>query len=238
MIYWNTPSHPLPAPTQNYSGTNQNATLTTQMESGHRRQRRRFGRERFTVDVQWTLTGPEYRQFQTFFRDELYGGTAWFYMLMPDDATGSAVLSRVRFLNGSYRYGYSPVDNWQISATIEKEVDSLYADPEPDLMPLLYQRVQTITADYTLQFTDLNSLIMVEVDVGETVTITLPANAGFSDKFSCAITKTGLGEVVFAGEGGVVAESVNNYLRIFQRFTPVTVAYTGVNRFILMGSLY
>lgn len=238
MIYWNTPEHPFPAPSQNYGGTNQNATITTTMESGHRRQRRRFGRERFTVDVQWSMPGSQYRQFQTFFRDELYGGTAWFHMLMPDDATGDAVMTRVRFLNGTYRYSYSPVDQWQISATIEKEVVSAYAEPDPDLMPLLYQRVQNKTEDFTLAFTDLNSLILVTVAEGEEVVVTLPANAGFSDKFSCAITKIGAGTVRFTGEPGVVVDSVEGYLRVFQQYTPVTCTYIGTNRFLVMGSLY
>lgn len=219
------------------SGDTASPVIRTQMDSGYTRQRSRFGSQVKTRQLSWVFTEAEFATFKEFFRDTLQGGTLWFNMVYPD-GEGGFTSREVRFVGGRFTEQYVPFMQWQVGASIEEQVQQVITFPEPDIMPLLYQRVQEKTENYTLQFTDLNSLITANPGEGEEIIITLPLNAGFTTKFSCGVVNIGLGAVRFAGETGVVADSVNGYLRVFQRFTPVTITYIGVNRFLLMGSLY
>ena len=229
----------LPAPEQDLNGQFNYDTVFTQMDTGRRRARRRSGARQETMNLSWLFTDAEYKIFRDFVDDDLQGASGWFDIMVPDGTgLGTFVEKTVRFAESRFTYGYKQHMHWRVSVPVEVFTEQTETPVDPDLMPLLYQRVQEKTDDYTLQFTDLNSLITANPGSGETLIITLPANAGFSDKFSCGIVNIGLGEVHFVAAVGVVLDSVGGLVRIFQRFTPTTVTYIGTNRFLVMGSLY
>lgn len=229
----------LPAPEQDLNGQFNYNTIYTQMDTGRRRARRRSGARQETMNLSWLFTEVEYATFREFVDDDLQGGSEWFDIMVPDGTgSGTLVEKTVRFSEARFTYGYKSHMNWRVTAPVEVFTEQTETPVDPDLMPLLYQRVQEKTDNYTLQFTDLNSLITANPGAGETLVITLPLNAGFSDKFSCGVVNIGLGEVHFVAESSVVLDSVGGFTRIFQRFTPTTVTYIGTNRFLVMGSLY
>ena len=236
-ITWPTDPY-LPLPMQGFSGTRRKQVLVTQMDSGRRRQRLRCGALEQMFKASWTFTQSQYEAFQEFFDDDLYGGTLEFILPLPRGNSGEYINTAVRFLGGEYDFQILAGGHTSVSARLDQMPGEYETITDPDLMPLLYQRYQEITDDYTIQFTDLNSVLGANPGAGETIIITLPLNAGFSDKFSCGIVNVGQGQVHFVAEPGVLMDSFEGYYRIFGRYTPVTCTYIGVNRFLLMGSLY
>jgi hypothetical protein len=235
MIVW--PST-LPKPNQNLSGDVRSQVVRTQMESGRTRQFSRFGNQEKGDNLTWTFTDAQFVEFQTFFRDTLAGGTFWFELPYPDGA-GGFTTQTVRFVGGTFSRSYLAHLHWQVSAAIEQDIEEVETYVEPDIMPMRYQRVIEFTgANLVLDYIEhQNALIRMNSAVVDQ-TVTLPANAGFTDKFSCVISRIGLADVEFDGETDVILDSYNDYTRIFSTKTAVAVHYVGTNRFQIFGDLY
>lgn len=229
------PDWPLGNPSSNLSGESVGQGQRTTMESGRVRQRDRFGTRTEVYSVSWLLTVAEYEAFLAFVAT-IDNGFSWFMLPLPESELLTPV--QVRFINGTWSKSYVDFMHWRISAQVEAIVSQGPTTQEIDIMPLLLQEVIEQTESFTLSMTHQNKFLRCNPGEGETITVTLPANANFTDAFSCGLSNIGLGQVVFAGAGGVVLDSVDSATRIFRRFTPVTVTYVGANRFQAMGSLY
>ncbi len=229
----------IPLPQTNLAGKAGTVVARTEMDSGRVRQRDRFGVSLETYNAKWLFLGSEFEAFKAFFADDITNGLDWFNLPFPgEDGSGDLVTKVVRIVGAVYSKVYVPVNQWEVSLSLEVQVAQSIPDPELDIMPLLRQDVIEVTENMTLSMANQNKFFCVIVPEGETITITLPVNAGFTSVFSCGFTKEGLGEVIFAGQPGVVVDSPEGALRIFRTNTPVTVTYRAANRFKVMGSLY
>jgi hypothetical protein len=226
----------LPAPRVEFTGSVLPSVVRTEMDSGRSRQRQRFSARQEQYNFEFIFTNEGYEEFIEFYENEIAQGAAFFNL--PILTPAGLEVKEMRIISGVYDFRPFPPDHWIASMRMERGIAPGYIETPVDIMPLLLQRVITRSTNFTLAPEDINALIRVNVGIGETIQITLPANAGFTDAFSCGITKIGLGNVEFVGELGVVLDSVDSFVRIFRTYTPVTVTYVDVNHFQAMGSLY
>lgn len=230
------PDWPLGNPSATLSGESRGQGQRTQFESGRVRQRDRFGTRVETYSVNWLFDATEYAAFKEFVANEIENGFAWFMLALPETEAVEPV--QVRFVNGDWQKQYVNFMHWRVSAQVEAIVQQGPTTQEIDVMPLLLQEVLEFTESFTLSMAHQNKFLRCNPGEGETIYVTLPANANFTDAFSCGVTNAGTGAVEFVGETGVVLDSMDGLKRIFRRYTPVTVAYVDANRFQAMGSLF
>lgn len=108
----------LPAPTNAIPADNDSALVSTEMDSGRKRRRRRFTRELRTYKVSWELDDFQYGMFQAWFSNKISGGADEFTIALPTGGEGLKVVTAA-FANGKYSQSQRPVFNWTISATLE-----------------------------------------------------------------------------------------------------------------------
>lgn len=224
----------LPLPSAGLTGENLASVVRTEMESGRVRQRARFGTSADSYSVEWLFLPGEYAEFLEFYNATLKNGVLYFNLPLPETEDLAPV--PVRFVGGQLSKTYVPHMQWRVSGKVEREIVQEIPDPEIDIMPLIQTRTVEVTEDFTLSMLYQNALI--RVNSSDPVTITLPANANFTDVFNCIVTRIGTGSVEFAGQGGVIVDSTEDRVRIFSMDSGVSVHYVASNRFQLIGDLY
>ncbi len=107
----------LPACTPDFSQKVRTTFSRTQMECGLSRQRPREIENQRRQSVTWDFDADEFAEFQTFFRDDIANGTAWFNMTLP--IAGYMESKAVRFVGGTYDAKHSAILYATVSATLE-----------------------------------------------------------------------------------------------------------------------
>lgn len=64
----------------NYSFTPQSAVVRTEVDAGFARVRRRFTQTPTEINVTWNFTRTQLGIFEKFFENDIYDGSAWFYI--------------------------------------------------------------------------------------------------------------------------------------------------------------
>lgn len=70
--------------------------IRTEMETGLPRVRRRFLASPAEFDVRWKFSLAELGIFEKFYREELFDGTAWFYIKLVNGAGETTYLARFK----------------------------------------------------------------------------------------------------------------------------------------------
>jgi hypothetical protein len=107
----------LPLPSSRLGGTTVAPVLSTPMESGRVRQRRRFSGIRRVWSVTWDFSLLEYEAFLAFFNHEIDAGTTYFNLTLPIDS--ELTPQAVRFQGGSFSDQYAIFDRMTVSASLE-----------------------------------------------------------------------------------------------------------------------
>lgn len=209
----------LPNPTQRYAGEASTPTISTRMETGRVRRRRRFNRVNTTVQVSWVFTTAQFDTFKTFFSDTTSGGLVWFYMPLPgeDFEDGEVVLTKIRFAESGFGYQYRPHNHWQVSAELEKFVETGPDELSVDLSPIWFQPEVDLVSDIdAIPGTHRNALFKSSPGSGATKVITVPAVSEVEDYLPVGVMLTGAGSVIVRtegedGGGGGEDESLTDY---------------------------
>lgn len=109
----------LPAPTRDYSLSVKNSASRTEMESGRKRQVRRFLESENTVQLVWLFTDAQYQLFDSWAFHALSGATAWFQC--PIVSGGGVQLHTIRIQAGEYSAKLENGMNWRVTATVDVE---------------------------------------------------------------------------------------------------------------------
>lgn len=152
-----------PFPTVGLVGKADPNVIRTPMESGYVRQRLRFTKQLFTLDVSWELSAFEYEVFTAFHKHRLNMGTDWFLIYLP---LGDTVQEfQVRFKGGEYKHAYRLVNYWEISAALELHTrHTMDAD------------VLTALVDIGFSDAEIQLLLLAIDDFHKAVHVTLPFN--------------------------------------------------------------
>lgn len=110
----------LPNPTSSYTLNAVDQTISTNMESGASRVRRRTASRNDNVEVSWQFSDAQYVAFRAWFTDGATGaagGAAWFTINLP---VGDGFLTTVtaRFM-GPHKATYLSVLHWSVTAKLE-----------------------------------------------------------------------------------------------------------------------
>lgn len=100
--------------------------------------------------------------------------------------------------------------------------------------PLVYDQ-KTLTADYTIQPSD-NNLILI-FNSSSNLTCTIPADFDFVDGFQVIIFQRGTGIVTVVADTGVTTLSANNELETRARYSMVHIIKIATNTYIVGGDL-
>ena len=110
----------LPNPTWNYNLSPVDQTISTNMEAGASRTRRRTTAQNDKVDVVWQMSDAQYVIFRAWVNDAVNGaagGASWFTVNLP---IGNGGLSSVSAkFNGAHKASYGAVNRWNVSAKLE-----------------------------------------------------------------------------------------------------------------------
>lgn len=175
--------------------------LRSEMQSGLSRQVVEFPTIQRTFTVKWGLTGAEFDTFQTWFADTLDSGTLYWSLPAPFGATVPADPNAgipVRFVGAKFTANYINHDAWDVSATVEREIDQTASDPMPNPVPNWWRSELTVVGDDELDSTNDDAEIHAAPDSGEYYTLTIPD----SGDFTFGINLTGLGGVLLVKESG------------------------------------
>lgn len=113
MIPWPTS---LPRPSSKLVNSYTPSVVSTKMDSGLVRQRRRGTRARNEGTVEWLFTEEEFYLFKSYVEHALNGGVSEFQLPIT---TGNGVKDHaVTFRDGKYKYSYQDVNHWKVSANI------------------------------------------------------------------------------------------------------------------------
>ena len=97
--------------------------LRTNMESGTARVRLRYRDGPDTVSVVWRFKLAEMVTFRSFFKTDLYNGSAWFNVAILDGTATTPVTRAARFIGDSqtppYRAKLIGQVTWEVSAKLE-----------------------------------------------------------------------------------------------------------------------
>lgn len=115
-----TPTFPTTLPgmlMRNYSLKPINNAIRTEMESGPARMRRRYISVPTEVTVQWLFSLAELNTFQTFYRNTIFDGVAWFNIKIVDGRGEGTFLARFK---EPYRAATEAREHmWVVDATLE-----------------------------------------------------------------------------------------------------------------------
>lgn len=108
----------IPTPSlSGYGWSHLSSFARTDMDSGIARQRRRFLSTPATAQVSWRLNRQQLADFESFVRNSLYGGVAWFTTRLPTPSGMASV--RARFTEPHRISGTDSPSIFDVSATIE-----------------------------------------------------------------------------------------------------------------------
>jgi hypothetical protein len=164
------------------------------MEAGLPRQVLKFAVGQQTYDCEWVLTSAEYTTFKEFFHTDLNNGVDFFDLSIPTEAGVEEVT--VRFVGGVYDDRYRPHDQWQIRATLERQVVQEVEAPDTPLSPVWYQPEQDIFINTTLDISFANNLLHCHPSEGENIFLTVPEVETPSDLLPIGVINYGPGNVV------------------------------------------
>lgn len=115
-----TPTFPTTLPNvvmSSYSIKPMNNTIRTEMEAGPARTRRRYISVPTEVKAEWRLTLAQLAIFQTFYRDTIFDGVAWFKIKVVDGRGEGTYLARFR---EPYEASTEAREHlWMVRATLE-----------------------------------------------------------------------------------------------------------------------
>lgn len=158
----------LPLPQTNLSGLVLNSVIRTQLESGRSRVRNRFGTIIKQFQATWVFLAEEFADFEDFFNDDLEGGVLYFNLNLPEVSSGLGPVS-VRFIDGKYSKRYLDVNQWEVTATLEKEVEQSIPDNYGSPLPNWYQVPVDVYESITITAEDSNKLFRVHPSDAETL---------------------------------------------------------------------
>lgn len=109
----------LPSPSAaDYQVSSSSQVVSTDMEIGHARVRRRTAVRRDVVNVQWVLTDRQVQTFRGWYDHDLDGGVEWFSGLSLPVGDGGNTISDLRF-STSWVAEQLALDLWIVRATLE-----------------------------------------------------------------------------------------------------------------------
>jgi hypothetical protein len=139
----------LPNPTVSFSGSNRGQTVSTQMQSGRIRSRRKTTREFQEWNVTWEFSDFQLGLFKSFFSYKLNGGADFFLMSAPTGGTGMET-AQCRFKDGKYSISHYGILRWKVSAVLEVEDVPIWTEEQygilsetDDLVTLEYASART-----------------------------------------------------------------------------------------------
>lgn len=109
-----------PPPSASLSGGTVAPVITSPMETGRTRQRRRFTQFRRTWSVTWDFSLLEYEAFLAFFNHVIDAGTTYFNLSLPIDSEYTP--QEVRFQGGMFSDSYKIHERMTVQATLESGV--------------------------------------------------------------------------------------------------------------------
>lgn len=102
---------------RNYSLKPLNNVSRTEMESGPARMRRRYISVPTEVSVRWLFSRAELNTFQTFYREQIFDGAAWFNIKVVDGRGEGTFKARFK---EPYRAATEAREHlWSVEATLE-----------------------------------------------------------------------------------------------------------------------
>lgn len=119
--------------TEGYGINPESATISTDMDSGPARVRRRYTRTPVRVPVRFSFTQLEMHIFESWFKLEIASGASWFTFSLFTGAGFTPV--NARFVGGKYKTDGVRGTKFLISAEIE--VDALPVMTSAELAPYL-----------------------------------------------------------------------------------------------------
>ncbi|UKL14890.1 putative tail tip protein [Erwinia phage Gungnir39] len=118
-IYY--PHDYLPMPLQDgYAFSPVSPLVRSTKVNGRGQQRRAYTSTPTMVSVTWFMTAPESVAFESWVRDKISDGAAWFYMKLQVP-TGLSELVKCRFSDFYVGPLLVPPNNWRFTATLELE---------------------------------------------------------------------------------------------------------------------
>lgn len=117
----------LPNPSTNFSSSVDCAVVRTNMDSGYKRQRKRFTQQMRTIKAKWEMSDTELAIFEAWWKYKISAGADWFLCNLP---LGSGMAQYTVRFTDNYDHSHKGVLFWNVSATLECLVGSPLTEAE------------------------------------------------------------------------------------------------------------
>ena len=128
------PSNILPLPLIGISGRKRSSVISTEMESGDLRQRRRFSTNKKEINVEFIFNYRQFGLFESFVENKLDAGATKFALQFPDASTQTNEHHTAQIVGGEYEFEQIAAQlKWRVSCLILLDFSRTISEDELDL---------------------------------------------------------------------------------------------------------